>query len=174
MAKLESSDPKNLYLGYSSVTTDLLPEVLRFMRVNRTEILDLRHNTVTADGLLKIAHGLQHDRLHLTKLGLKTNVTGQDDNLRGLTALADALTTNTKLKSIDLRANRISDKACALFRKVLAKNKHLVKINLGANPQIADTGGRQLVAGMIHNYFIKDLQLDGTSISQRMQEKIER
>lgn len=52
--KLRKANPKNLYLGYCSVAQVGLPQVLRFMRMNQTQSVDLRHNAINPDGLLVV------------------------------------------------------------------------------------------------------------------------
>lgn len=94
---------KVLHLGYCSLGAETLGVVIRHMRLHNVQEVDLRCNAIGPDALVILSHSLHHDRLGLRKLGLKLNTAGQDRNLRGTEALADALTENTKLQYLDLR-----------------------------------------------------------------------
>lgn len=60
-----------------------------------------------------------------------------------------------------------------LIKKILETNRQLVSLNLCTNPQITDKGAKLLEAAMKRNFFIKQLELDGTSISDVYKVRIE-
>eukprot|EP00392_Amoebophrya_sp_AT5.2_P009329 g9357.t1 len=121
---------KVLHLGYCSLGAETLGVVIRHMRLHNVQEVDLRCNAIGPDALVILSHSLHHDRLGLRKLGLKLNTAGQDRNLRGTEALADALTENTKLQYLDLRYgtlllsfnNEITDKGARIIRDAFRTN----------------------------------------------------
>ncbi|CAD7956083.1 unnamed protein product [Amoebophrya sp. A120] len=164
---------KVLQLGYCSLGTETMGVVVKHMRLHQVQEVDLRCNAIGADALVILAHALHHDRLGIRKLGLKLNHVGQDKNLRGTEALADALSENTKLQYLDLRYNRLADEHMGSVKRILSTNRHLLTLLISFNNEITDKGARMILDALKNNFTVQHVEMAYCKLSDPMLEKVD-
>lgn len=122
------SDTDSLSLADSFIGDAGCQVLARFVR-ERTGVktLDLRGNNIGAEGMKAVA-GLLKPPTAIEDLNLEWN-----NAHLGLGALAEALATNTTVKSLDLRNNKLGPEAAAQLAGALATNTVLYKLDLRWN-----------------------------------------
>ncbi|CAD7941247.1 unnamed protein product [Amoebophrya sp. A25] len=175
-ARQNAMSQKILHMGYCSIGAETIGTVIRHMRLYNVQEVDLRCNMIGPDALVILSHALHHDRVGLKKISLKLNTVGQEHNVhstRGVEALADAMSDNTKVQYLDLRFNRLHDTHMPAFKRILTSNRHILTLLLSFNNEISDKGGRVLLDAMRTNFTIQNLETHYCRMTEDMVAKID-
>mmetsp|Transcript_74773 Transcript_74773/g.216101 ORF Transcript_74773/g.216101 Transcript_74773/m.216101 type:complete len:434 (-) Transcript_74773:219-1520(-) len=164
LAHLESAkDSTALSLAYASIGDEGCNAIARYMRENVIlKTVDLRGNSIRADGLVVLAHALRSGSA-VTSVCLKWNHVGSHE--RGIQALSDVLKDNTCIVHLDLRNNKIGPECGRLLGEMLRDNRTLTHLDLSWN-DLGQEGGRALLNGIQANHTLIDCQLSGNRIAE--------
>uniref|UniRef100_A0A8C5EKB6 NLR family CARD domain-containing protein 3-like n=1 Tax=Gouania willdenowi TaxID=441366 RepID=A0A8C5EKB6_GOUWI len=144
-----------------------LAEVLQCNR--KLVSLNIRKNKIGADGAEKIAKALRtnvdvdftaglSDTSMLPVWIISSNSFIYIVGDKGTTALAEALTHNHTLLSLQLQSNSISNKGMTALTKALRLNRGLMSLNLKEN-SIGVEGAKNMAQALHENSTLKDLDL---------------
>mmetsp|Transcript_33999 Transcript_33999/g.87918 ORF Transcript_33999/g.87918 Transcript_33999/m.87918 type:complete len:426 (+) Transcript_33999:56-1333(+) len=164
LAHLDASkDSSALSLAYASVGDEGCNAIARYMRENvMLKTIDLRGNSIRADGLVVIAHSLRSGS-SVTSLCLKWNHVGSHE--RGVQALSDVLKRSSSMVQLDLRNNKIGPECGRHLGEMLRENSTLSHMDLSWN-DLGPEGGKALLAGIQANHTLIDCQLSGNRIAE--------
>jgi len=164
LAHLDASkDSSALSLAYASVGDEGCNAIARYMRENVIlKTIDLRGNSVRADGLVTLAHALRSGSC-VTSFCLKWNHVGSHE--RGIQALCDVLRSNRAMVHLDLRNNKIGPECGHHIGEMLRDNNILTHIDLSWN-DLGPDGGAALLQGIQTNNTLIDCQLSGNRIAE--------
>merc|ERR1712070_132692 len=119
-----------IYLGKHRMRDDGVRQLVSFLLENKTlRVLDLRRNELGAEGAKHVGKLLASD-CQMTRLNLSGNRIGENGNIKGAKAIADALLRNRMLNSIDLNHNGLVGEALVKLGEALDQNATLETINL--------------------------------------------
>eukprot|EP00042_Codosiga_hollandica_P024001 m.98285 g.98285 ORF g.98285 m.98285 type:complete len:666 (+) comp51393_c0_seq1:27-2024(+) len=124
------------------------------------ESLNLSQNNIRFRGMQAIANLLRINS-SISELFLEWNSLGSLESSLG--ELADALSTNTTLRLLDLRNNQINHTAAGQLATALKSNKALSVLDLRWN-NLGALGGRALLAALEVNSTLVELRVDGNHI----------
>lgn len=124
--------------------------------------IDLRGNSIRADGLVVLAHALRSGS-SVSSLCMKWNHVGSHE--RGLQALCDVLKRNQSMVHLDVRNNKIGPECGRLLQELLLENSTLTHLDLSWN-DLGPEGGKALLAGVQGNHSLIDCQLSGNRIAE--------
>jgi len=164
LAHLDASkDSTALSLAYASIGDEGCNAIARYMRENVIlKTIDLRGNSIRADGLVVLAHALRSGS-SVTSVCLKWNHVGSHE--RGVQALSDVLKTNQAMVHLDLRNNKIGPECGRFLGEMLRENSTLTHLDLSWN-DLGPEGGKALLTGIQANHSLIDCQLSGNRISE--------
>mmetsp|Transcript_23623 Transcript_23623/g.67736 ORF Transcript_23623/g.67736 Transcript_23623/m.67736 type:complete len:434 (-) Transcript_23623:112-1413(-) len=164
LAHLDASkDSTALSLAYASIGDEGCNAIARYMRENVIlKTIDLRGNSIRADGLVVLAHALRSGS-SVTSMCLKWNHVGSHE--RGVQALCDVLRTNQSMVHLDVRNNKIGPECGRLLGEMLRENSTLTHLDLSWN-DLGPEGGKALLTGIQANHSLIDCQLSGNRISE--------
>jgi len=124
---------RELHVGKHRIRSDGMRQLAHFLMENKTlRILDLRCNEIGSDGAVFLGDLLRQD-CQLTHLDLSGNRIGEKDNLEGVTAIADALTSNRMLVHLDLNHNSLCGGALQILGRFVDQNSTLESLALFHN-----------------------------------------
>lgn len=122
-----------IYFGKHKMRDEGVRQLVDFLLENKTlKVLDLRCNELGSDGAGHLARLLSSD-CQLTRLNLSGNRIGENDNVEGARALAEALLNNRLLNHLDLNKNRLCGQSLQLLADAVDKNSTLESIALFHN-----------------------------------------
>lgn len=135
-------------------------EILTFSQ-NQITRLGIAGNSITNDGVEKIAKALNSPECKVKSLNLSCNVIGDE----GVESLSLSMCSpNCTLQELDFSQNEINSQGCKYLATAIRKHNCLEKLNLKGN-QIGDEGASQLVSALrIHNCKLHTLILDTNDI----------
>lgn len=164
LAHLDASkDSCALSLAYASIGDEGCNSIARYMRENvMLKTIDLRGNSIRADGLVVLAHALRSGS-SVTSVCLKWNHVGSHE--RGLQALCDVLKHNQSVVQLDLRNNKIGPECGRHLGEMLRENSAITHLDLSWN-DLGPEGGKALLNGIQANHCLIDCQLSGNRIAE--------
>jgi len=119
-----------IYLGKHRMRDDGVRQLVSFLLENKTlRVLDLRCNELGAEGARHLGNLLRMD-CQLVQLNLSGNRIGEQGNVNGARAIAEALTSNRMLKHLDLNNNGLCGEALKLLGDAIDQNSTLQSIAL--------------------------------------------
>jgi len=124
--------------------------------------IDLRGNSIRADGLVVLAHALRSGS-SVSSLCMKWNHVGSHE--RGVQALCDVLKTSHAMVQLDLRNNKIGPECGKHLGEMIRENRTLTHLDLSWN-DLGPEGGKALLAGIQANHSLIDCQLSGNRIAE--------
>jgi hypothetical protein len=124
--------------------------------------LDVRGNSIRNDGAIALGALLKVNCI-LQSCSLEWNCVGIFDS--GMHALAESLTFNQTLQSLDLRNNKVSGTGAAMLAKALRHNTALRRLDLRWNA-IGTTGARAFIDLLKVNIVLHELELTGNDVSE--------
>lgn len=117
-------------LGKHRMRDEGVRQLVSFLVENKTlRVLDLRCNELGAEGAQHLGVLLSQD-CQLTRLNLDSNRIGDNDNVEGARALADALLRNRRLSRLDLNHNQLCGEALQLLGEAIVQNNTLETVTL--------------------------------------------
>lgn len=120
----------DIYLGKHRMRDDGVRQLVSFLLENKTlRVLDLRCNDLGAEGAEHLGTLLRTD-CQLVQLNLSGNRIGENGNVDGARAIAQALTSNRMLKHLDLNNNGLSGEALQLLGTAVDQNSTLQSLAL--------------------------------------------
>jgi hypothetical protein len=164
LAHLDASkDSTALSLAYASIGDDGCNAIARYMRENPVlKTIDLRGNSIRADGLVVLAHALRSSTT-VVSLCMKWNHVGSHE--RGIQALCDVLKSNQSICHVDLRNNKLGPECGRHLEQMLRNNNALTHLDLSWN-ELGPEGGKALLGGIQGNHSLVDCQLSGNRIAE--------
>mmetsp|Transcript_3851 Transcript_3851/g.9295 ORF Transcript_3851/g.9295 Transcript_3851/m.9295 type:complete len:432 (-) Transcript_3851:32-1327(-) len=164
LAHLDASkDSSALSLAYASIGDEGCNAIARYMRENvMLKTIDLRGNSIRADGLVVLAHALRSGS-SVSSLCMKWNHVGSHE--RGVQALCDVLKTNHAMVQLDLRNNKIGPECGKHLGEMIRENRTLTHLDLSWN-DLGPEGGKALLSGIQANHSLIDCQLSGNRIAE--------
>ena len=130
--------------------------------LNQITSLGLAGNSITNDGVRKIAQALGSLECKVKSLNLSSNLIS-DDGVESLSITLASATCN--LQELDLSGNKIQDKGCKCLAAAIRKRNCLLRLNLQRN-QVGDEGATQLLSAIrIHNCKLQSLILNENDIT---------
>lgn len=124
-------------------------DIVRLVRLGNLTVLNLKHNRVGNEGLLRLAM-LVDSNPTLTSLDLSHNQIFSS----GAAKLAAGLESNSALTHVDLEGNQIGDDGAAQLAKMLETNTTLTRLLLGQNV-IGNVGAAKLHAVLAHKPHVR-------------------
>ena len=121
--------------------------------------LDLRHNSISANGAEAIAQALLKSTTSGTHLDRSWNSIGD----KGVTAIEEALHSNTPITHLDLSYNSIGDEGGKAIAEALKHNTSVTHLYLSHN-EIHDYGAKALAEALKDNASVTHLTLKSNNI----------
>jgi hypothetical protein len=164
LAHLDAAkDSTALSFAYASIGDDGCNAIARYMRENPVlKTIDLRGNSIRADGLVVLAHALRSSTT-VVSLCMKWNHVGSHE--RGIQALCDVLKSNQSICHVDLRNNKLGPECGKHLEQMLRDNNALTHLDLSWN-ELGPEGGKALLGGIQGNHSLVDCQLSGNRIAE--------
>jgi len=120
----------DIYLGKHRMRDDGVRQLVSFLLENKTlRVLDLRCNELGAEGAKHLGTLLRTD-CQLVQINLSGNRIGENGNVDGARAIAEALTSNRMLKHLDMNNNGLSGEALQLLGTAVDQNSTLQSLAL--------------------------------------------
>jgi len=104
----------------------------------------------------------------LTKLKIHAPITNRID----ISEFGEMMKKNDALEYIDLTDDIITNVHMKIIANALIANRKLKSIDVKNNPFITDDGGNALAKALVENYSIKEVNVDGTQISDAVKNLI--
>merc|ERR1712187_937541 len=110
---------KEIYLGKHRMRDEGVRQLVSFLLENKTlRVLDLRCNELGAEGAQHLGTLLASD-CQLSRLNLSANRIGENNNVNGARAIAEALRKNRMLRHLDLNRTALGGAARTIIAEAV-------------------------------------------------------
>jgi len=122
-----------IYLGKHRMRDEGVRQLVSFLVENKTlRLLDLRCNEIGVAGAQHLGTLLKDD-CQLALMNLSSNRIGEEDNVEGARAIADALLSNRMLRYLSVDCNSLCGEALGFMADAIANNSTLESVALFHN-----------------------------------------